>query len=152
MITGQDIYDNGFDYGVADDFVDKLVEDEPLIVNTDISSGPGIHWVVMILKEGMVYIIDSLGPNNYRPYGKMMLQKIVDRGYDYSFYKFRFQKNDSLCGWFSIYLSYLYNKEKPIDPYEMTYNEFGKSADNQDIMHLIRQFGLNKGQMDKKLD
>ena len=58
----------------------KLTFKDPLIVNTDISSGPGIHWIVLYPVKEICYIIDPLGENNFRPYDKIMIDKINEFG------------------------------------------------------------------------
>ena len=58
----------------------KLTFKDPLIVNTDISSGPGIHWIVLYPVKEICYIIDPLGENNFRPYDKIMIDRINEFG------------------------------------------------------------------------
>ena len=56
----------------------KLSYKEPLIMNTDISSGPGIHWIVLYPVDKVCYIFYPLGENNFRPYDKIMIEKLND--------------------------------------------------------------------------
>ena len=48
----------------------KLLYKELLIMNTDISSGQGIHWIVFTFGQ------PNLPQNNFRPYYKIMIVKI----------------------------------------------------------------------------
>ena len=58
----------------------KLYHKEPLIVNTDLSSGPGIHWIVLYPVDNICYIFDPLGENNYRLYDNIKINKIREYG------------------------------------------------------------------------
>ena len=84
----------------------KLSYKEPLIMNTDISSGPGIHWIVLYPVDKVCYIFDPLGENNFRPYDKIMIEKINEYDLKIKFYPGRIQfKNSNLCGYFSIMIA-----------------------------------------------
>ena len=50
----------------------KLLYKEPLIMNTDISSDPGIHWIVFTFGQ------QNLPQNNFRPYDKIIIEKLND--------------------------------------------------------------------------
>ena len=49
----------------------KLLYKEPLIVNTDVSSSPGIHWIVLhLINKHVLFFIF------FRSYDKIMIVKI----------------------------------------------------------------------------
>ena len=47
----------------------KLLYKEPLIMNTDISCDPGIHWIVLHLVNKTCF------EDNFRPHDKIMIGK-----------------------------------------------------------------------------
>lgn len=123
----------------------KLTFKDPLIVNTDISSGPGIHWIVLYPVKDICYIIDPLGENNFRPYDKIMIDIINDYGLKIKFYPGRIQfKNSNLCGYFSIMIAKYLKKYEPDNPIHLINELFGLKADNNDIKQLINHFGVLK--------
>ena len=123
----------------------KLTFKDPLIVNTDISSGPGIHWIVLYPVKEICYIIDPLGENNFRPYDKLMIDQINDFGLKIKFYPGRIQfKNSNLCGYFSIMIAKYLKKYEPDNPIHLINELFGLKADNNDIKQLINHFGVLK--------
>lgn len=123
----------------------KLTFKDPLIVNTDISSGPGIHWIVLYPVKEICYIIDPLGENNFRPYDKLMIDRINDYGLKINFYPGRIQfKNSNLCGYFSIMIAKYLKKYEPDNPIHLINELFGLKADNNDIRQLIKHFGALK--------
>lgn len=147
MINSEDIKKNGIAVGSADKF--KLHDREPIIINTDLSGGPGIHWIVLVPIDEHVYIIDSLGPDNYRPNDATMLSKLNQMGYDYSVYDGTYQyANDSLCGFFAIYVANLVknfgNDITPRQLFELVYDAFQDTPDDGDIQKLIESFGIHK--------
>ena len=123
----------------------KLTFKDPLIVNTDISSGPGIHWIVLYPVKDICYIIDPLGENNFRPYDKLMIDRIHEFGLKIKFYPGRIQfKNSNLCGYFSIMIAKYLKKYEPDNPIHLINELFGLKADNNDIKQLINHFGALK--------
>ena len=78
LINSEDIKKNNLKWSMVDNI--KLSYKEPLIMNTDISSGPGIHWIVLYPVDKVCYIFDPLGENNFRPYDKIMIEKLNDYG------------------------------------------------------------------------
>lgn len=123
----------------------KLTFKDPLIVNTDISSGPGIHWIVLYPVKDICYIIDPLGENNFRPYDKIMIDRINEFGLKIKFYPGRIQfKNSNLCGYFSIMIAKYLKKYEPDNPIHLINELFGLKADNNDIRQLINHFGVLK--------
>lgn len=107
----------------------------------------------MYVKNGHLYIIDSLGGGNKRPYDKIMF-KIIDKNkLEYSFFPYSFQYADNaLCGYFAIYCSKLINENKNKNPYKLVKDVFGTFADDGDIKELIRKFGMDGNQIDKMYD
>ncbi len=47
------------------------------IVNTDISSGPGIHWICIAQLNDGSLIVDPLGPMNERLYDDIMIRNLM---------------------------------------------------------------------------
>jgi hypothetical protein len=108
---------------------------------------------VLYPKNGICYIIDSLGPNNERPYDDIMIETIEDNGLKPKFYPHSFQYLDSSqCGWFSIYVAKLINKNRNANPFKLVEDVFGNDADDSDIQKLIDGFGMNGNNLDKKYD
>ena len=63
MISSEDLDRLNLPWSYVDQV--KLRLHEPLIVNTDLSGGPGVHWIVLVkLRHGIVYMYDPLGPKN----------------------------------------------------------------------------------------
>lgn len=123
----------------------KLTFKDPLIVNTDISSGPGIHWIVLYPVKEICYIIDPLGENNFRPYDKILIDRINEFGLKIKFYPGRIQfKNSNLCGYFSIMIAKYLKKYEPDNPFNLINELFGLKADNNDIKQLINHFSVLK--------
>jgi hypothetical protein len=120
---------------------------EAFIVNTDHTSGTGIHWITIMPIDDRVFIVDSLGQNNVRPYDNIMFSTFANAGLEPVFYRGRFQwDNDSLCGWFAIYVTKMLNDNAkgisvPIAN-KLISNTFGHTADDHDVKILINAFGL----------
>ena len=155
LISGTDINNNGFNYASSDDWLTKIRENIPLIVNTDVSSGPGIHWIVFLLRGKTVYVIDPLGPNNYRPYQGVINQLASKNGLSLKYFPGEFQFDDnSSCGWFSVYVAKALQLINPKDPFKLVEKYFGLTADDGDIKRLIKGFGMtSRGRhLDKTFD
>ena len=143
LINSEDIKKNNLKWSMVDNI--KLSYKEPLIMNTDISSGPGIHWIVLYPVDKVCYIFDPLGENNFRPYDKIMIDRINDYGLKIKFYPGRIQfKNSNLCGYFSIMIAKYLKKYEPDNPIHLINELFGLKADNNDIRQLINHFGVLK--------
>ena len=143
LINSEDIKKNNLKWSMVDNI--KLSYKEPLIMNTDISSGPGIHWIVLYPVDKVCYIFDPLGENNFRPYDKIMIDKINDYDLKIKFYPGRIQfKNSNLCGYFSIMIAKYLKKYEPDQPFEIINELFGLKPDNNDIKQLIKHFGVLK--------
>ena len=143
LINSEDIKKNNLKWSMVDNI--KLSYKEPLIMNTDISSGPGIHWIVLYPVDKIFYIFDPLGENNFRPYDKIMIDKINGYNLKIKFYPGRIQfKNSNLCGYFSIMIAKYLKKYEPDNPIHLINELFGLKADNNDIKELIKDFGVLK--------
>ena len=81
-------------------------DNECLIINSDVSSGPGIHWMCLYSKNGVSYYFDSYGlappdevliycKNKIRYYNELPIQ--LD------------DKVEILCGHYCIYILYKLN-------------------------------------------
>ena len=143
LISSEDIKRNNLKWSMVDNI--KLSYKEPLIMNTDISSGPGIHWIVLYPVDKVCYIFDPLGENNFRPYDKIMIDKINEYELKIKFYPGRIQfKNSNLCGYFSIMIAKYLKKYEPDEPFKLINELFGLKPDNNDIKQLIKYFGVLK--------
>ena len=143
LINSEDIKRNNLKWSMVDNI--KLSYKEPLIMNTDIYSGPGIHWIVLYPVDKVCYIFDPLGENNFRPYDKIMIDKINDYDLKIKFYPGRIQfKNSNLCGYFSIMIAKYLKKYEPDEPFKIINELFGLKPDNNDIKQLIKHFGVLK--------
>ena len=143
LINSEDIKKNNLKWSMVDNI--KLSYKEPLIMNTDISSGPGIHWIVLYPVDKVCYIFDPLGENNFRPYDKIMIDKINEYDLKIKFYPGRIQfKNSNLCGYFSIMIAKYSKKYEPDEPFKIINELFGLKPDNNDIKQLIKHFGVLK--------
>ena len=143
LINSEDIKKNNLKWSMVDNI--KLTYKEPLIMNTDISSGPGIHWIVLYPVDKVCYIFDPLGENNFRPYDKIMIEKLNDYDLKIKFYPGRIQfKNSNLCGYFSIMIAKYLKKYEPDEPFKLINELFGLKPDNNDIKQLIKHFGVLK--------
>jgi len=78
----------------------KSTQNECLVLNTDDSSGNGIHWVSLFTKNGIAFYFDS--------YGSEPLEEV--KKYCSGYYSTdRIQQDDrvvSLCGYYCIYVLY----------------------------------------------
>ena len=119
-----------------------------IITNTDVSSGPGIHWITIYRINQDALIIDPLGPRNLRPYDAIMFAQLHNaRVIDPEFYDGRFQyKADTTCGLFAIVCAEALRAESPesIEQAAETINHvFGQTADIGDAEYLAAYFGIN---------
>jgi len=155
LISNVDIMRNGLKWCSVDKIHLFLNSKDAFVVNTDTSYGGGIHWIVLFVRNGICYIIDSLGKNNKRDNEGSMIKQILDFDLKPKIYdKGAFQYvNNSMCGWFSIFVAKLINYNKNVDIFKMIYNIFGSRPDDNDIMILIRSFGLDgNDKLDRKFD
>jgi hypothetical protein len=147
LINGDDIHLNKIKWASVDNFAHLLKSQDAFIINTDLSSGPGIHWITLVNRNKMVHIVDSLGKNNHRQYDDIMKQQL--KGYDYQFYDGYFQKIDNtMCGYFAIFVAKLINSLPDKDPFQLVESVFGRTADAGDILKLVHAFGTNGNNLD----
>ena len=89
--------------------------------------------------------IKAATENNFRPYDKIMIDRINEFGLKIKFYPGRIQfKNSNLCGYFSIMIAKYLKKYEPDNPFNLINELFGLKADNNDIKQLIKHFGTLK--------
>jgi hypothetical protein len=147
MISSIDIKKNGIKWASADNFTKILKDREAVIINTDISIGQGIHWIVLYPYENICLIVDSLGKNNNRNNNSLILQTIKENNLKPYIYDGEFQyKDNTLCGWYAIYISNLINQHKADirTTIKMINQIFGRTADDDDIKVLIDAFTLSQ--------
>lgn len=137
-MSNSDISANGIPVRMIDNFDDTLSNNaNAFVLNTDVSSGPGIHYIAVIrIAKNKVFIIDSLGKNNYRPNDDLMFQTFKDHGVSWQFYPYKFQVNDSTrCGWWAVWTIKLVLSLDRMTPRSITnalVAYVGKTADNED--------------------
>jgi len=153
MMSNNDIQKNGYDVEMVDTFEKLLQYDKPFVVNTDVSTGQGIHYICLYkYDENNVFIIDSLGPHNFRPYDKIMFDILRKNHLNFSFYPYKFQTNKSIkCGWWAIWCCHLidillkhYDNINPQIITENVVKFVGKTAENYDEFVLAKSFGTKK--------
>lgn len=156
MISSSDIESNGIAWGSVDNFAGKLKDRVPIVINTDLSSGGGVHWLCLYPVEKKVIVFDSLGKSNFRPNDAIMVKQIQSRGYTTTVWNGSSQfKDDSLCGWHAIYCAKLLKQHRPktidqaCDVVEQT---IGKTADEADVQRLAKSFGMGNGGLDPIFD
>lgn len=72
------------------------------IVNLDVSTGPGSHWVCLYLEPGTSEYFDSLGNKPSK-----LEQFLLDRGCDYIYNSKKLQaENSDVCGDYCILFSF----------------------------------------------
>lgn len=81
-----------------------LFNDEPFILNTDLSTGQGIHWIsCMMTKHKILWIYDPLGRYNKRPNDRLLVDILSRHDVLPYFSENKSQFNDStLCGYYAI--------------------------------------------------
>lgn len=151
QIGSDDIEANGLKWTSVDMFGPLLKTNVYFVMNTDVSGSPGIHWMACCCPSGekILYIADTLGIDNRRPYDALMKEIAEESGYDIQFYPHKIQLSFSThCGWFAIVIGKLFEwlaKSNKLDiPIIEKYLEelFGKTADIDDEELLIKIFGL----------
>jgi len=147
LITSTDIERAGFPWAMTDTLGPTLKQNSIIIVNSDISRGDGIHWLVIICHQGVCLVIDPLGPNNELPYRNLMEQSIKTQGWRIRYYSYKFQMPSSYhCGQFSILvarLARLMIKKNQYSHHHMIQQLtglFGKTADVGDEAKLRKMW------------
>jgi hypothetical protein len=105
-VTAGEIVKAGFKWSYADQAdrrLRSLAIGEPLIVNTDLTGGEGVHWVVLTrLSGGHIYLYDPLGPSNDRVASD---GSAVDLPYTH-IYPYESQLSSTgHCGYFAVYVA-----------------------------------------------
>ena len=135
-VTASEIVKAGFKWSYADQAdrrLRTLAIGEPLIVNTDLTGGEGVHWVVLTrLPAGHVYLYDPLGPTNDRVTSDGTPS---DLPYTHT-YPYESQLSSTgHCGYFAVYVARIIRRiarHTQLTPLAMTNAikaEFGRSAD-----------------------
>ena len=102
-ITSNDLKHHGQPWVMADEIADKLQDGQPLVVNTDLSGGQGIHWITLFKMGNKTLIFDPLGPENRRDNDGVIREQIKRTGSDAELMSIRVQaKKSSHCGFFSL--------------------------------------------------
>ena len=154
MISSRDIEANGFEWSYANT-IPSLRIGKPIIVNTDLDGGPGIHWITLVkLANGVTYIYDPLGARNQRVSSDgTRTTDTITKGKRVVFYPYASQRaSTTRCGWFALYVANLIRKFmranpvsamrklSAIDITNMIKERFGKSADKKDEEVLASGF------------
>lgn len=112
MITSLDIERNGFRWFNIDTIPSALPVGEAVIVNTDRSSGNGVHWMTLVrLNEKTYYLFDPLGPKNERVESDgsadvdRLLARAVRPGIVNHYPHAVQQHSDVLCGFHALYVA-----------------------------------------------
>ena len=142
---------------MVDDFQEALKVNKPLIINTDISGGPGVHWIVAVLRpKGGLYIYDPLGPANDRvdSMGEHVDQYLrkQSKGAEHKLHLYPHPsqiRTTGHCGWFSIYVAKLLKRYLDVFPDisneqvdQLIVKRFGRTADWGDVRKLIEALDL----------
>ena len=93
---------------MRDELKGKASKNESIILNMDDSSGSGLHWVCLHVRQGKCFYFDSFS----FPPPLEVLQYCSDIDQDCRFYNtFRIQQpHEVICGHYSIYVIYQLNK------------------------------------------
>jgi hypothetical protein len=151
MISSRDIEANGFEWSYANT-IPSLRIGKPIIVNTDLDGGPGIHWITLVkLANGVTYIYDPLGARNQRVSSDgTRTTDTITKGKRVAYYPYASQRaSTTRCGWFALYVANLIRKlhrgnrtstPSAIDITNMIKEHFGRSADKKDEEVLASGF------------
>lgn len=154
MMSNDLIEENGITVKPIDAFENELKVGNVFILNTDLSVGRGIHYIVMyVYKPNKVFIIDSLGSKpKGRPYDAVMKQILDENNMTWKFYPYTFQTDDSkLCGYWAIWVvklieelkKHYYHPSPKLIIHELQ-EHFTKSASVENNKELVEAFGVRK--------
>ena len=108
-ITSNDLTSHGQPWAMADEIAGKLhpkgvrEAKQPLVVNTDLSGGPGIHWITLFPMGRKTLIFDPLGPENRRDNDSVIREQIRRTGSEAELMSIRVQaKKSTHCGFFAL--------------------------------------------------
>jgi hypothetical protein len=84
----------------------KATKEESIVINLDVSSGPGIHWMCLSTKNDVSYYFDS--------YGLAPPVEVLDycKSKERYFAEYPIQQDDEieiLCGHYCVYVLYKLN-------------------------------------------
>lgn len=134
LISSNDIIKNGFQWASIDKARSRLKFLTPLIVNTDFSHGPGIHWVLLYQTQESPYCYDPLGSRE----NSTLIRRFIGR--DVYICPYTSQLRDSqLCGYFSLHIAHKFRDERPHTNRQcdaIIRREFGPTADLGDVRKL----------------
>ena len=82
-------------------------EDFSLVINTEVTSEPGAHWIALVKKDKLLYFLDSYGRNVKHPTFPTGFQKAVLKYIGDSRWKFNplllQQLISNVCGEYCVY-------------------------------------------------
>lgn len=150
LVSSELIEHHGLKWCCIDQLEENIKCHMPVVVNTDISTGPGIHWICIVEIDEVAFIIDPLGPDNFRPYDELMFKQFSEMGLKPVFYNGKFQfKSSTVCGYFSMLIANELIKLKKrkyhytIEDADKVVNQaFGRTADKGDLETIIEYWGL----------
>lgn len=106
LISSEDIENMGIEWMCRDNIPDNLKNDS-YIINTDVSSGPGMHWQCFVIQFPFIFWIDPFGMN----FGMKPTKEIIKWGKDHHFNKLYASEMDiqpkfsNACGHISLYIA-----------------------------------------------
>ena len=102
-ITSNDLKHFGQPWAMADEIAAKLQEGQPLVVNTDLAGGPGIHWITLFRMGRKTLLFDPLGKDNCRDNDAVIREQIGRTGSEAEVMNLRVQaKKSTHCGFFAL--------------------------------------------------
>ena len=142
MISSEDLERSKFKWYSVDRI--PKIGATPFIINTDLQSGPGIHWIAARRYGKKLFIVDSLGPNNYRQNDDVMFSQIRAQGLTPTFYDGKFQQGakkklgNKACGWYAQVSATILELSPTIkEANERLYTLFGRTAGDNDVDTLV---------------
>ena len=93
-----------------------------IIVNTDVSTGKGIHWILVEMKsvQQQINIYDSLGLP-WHCYSPLLIDFVTRRAQKIKLLKERtLPMNSSLCGYYCLYYAYRCSFDESMELIERT--------------------------------
>lgn len=121
------------------DNLPRIVRKTPtfLIMNTDVSTGPGKHWVAIYITENYCEFFDSAG-NSPKEYG--IEQFLFSNGSKYVYNSRRLQDYDSdTCGHFVLYYTYQRCLGKSIESIVRSFDYQPLNVNDDMVKHFVFQ-------------
>ncbi|GFS72857.1 uncharacterized protein NPIL_3781 [Nephila pilipes] len=125
----------------AADYIPNLrpYNEAAIVVNTDISTGKGVHWLALYYKNGKLEFFDSFGrgPEYFQPH----ISKYV-RNYPHVEYeRTRLQiRDDLMCGYYSIF--YILKRSFGISSMDI-FNHLQNIENSSERDHFVSEFLTN---------